>query len=189
MISVYNTSTKTSVSFSVSCYFPNGKRWINFPTPTPHTRISIMGRIFGVTSPQQLAIALNDIFFLPTSTHVPHTPLTQSSTDNRATKRRNRWTSRATSATPSKKPRLSKHSPEPLPDSESYIQEKLEPAQTQKIPASESTLISDDTSSVYTPCPSSPTAITGPNSVTISTSSPLPETSTRELRTRRPKKL
>ena len=75
LISVYDTSTKTSINFSVSYYFPNGKRWINFFTPIFHTRISIMGKIFNVILPQQLTIAFNDIFFFPILTHVPHTPL------------------------------------------------------------------------------------------------------------------
>lgn len=106
LTSVYNTATKNASEFSVSCYFANGKRWVNFPMPSSQSQLCVLGRIIGITSKTtQLAIVINDVFYLPSivRTSIPHA--SPPSAAIRDAKRDLRWTGRADSGSPSKRPR------------------------------------------------------------------------------------
>lgn len=96
---VYNSSTRTHHTFPISAYFKNGQRWAKFPPLSTNTHVFVTGRIFGLTKEhRQLAIATDDIHFLPTPNH--HVPATTSSTGKR--KRVDRWSQRAGPQTPTK---------------------------------------------------------------------------------------
>lgn len=97
---VYNNSSRTEHTFPITAYFKNGPRWVNFPPLALNIPVFISGRVFGVTKEnQQLAVIVDDVHFLPTSTvSVPPSP---SSTPSKR-KRPNRWMQRAGPSTPSK---------------------------------------------------------------------------------------
>ncbi|KAF9884019.1 hypothetical protein FE257_002407 [Aspergillus nanangensis] len=63
---VYHTSNRTHHTFSLTAYFKNGQRWVNFPSLSINTQIFITGRIFGLTKEnQRSAIMTEDVHFLP----------------------------------------------------------------------------------------------------------------------------
>jgi hypothetical protein len=101
--SVYNSATRTASHFSVTCYFANGKRWEKFPLPSMQSRVCVLGRVIGITlARSQLAIAINDVFFLPPTVH-PY--LSTTSPDIAQSKRSSRWAGRAEAASPCKRAR------------------------------------------------------------------------------------
>jgi hypothetical protein len=101
--SVYNLATRTVTHFSVSCYFANGRRWENFPRPSMQSHICVLGRVIGLTlAKTQLAIAINDVFFLPSSIR---SSLSSTSPESAHSKRASRWAGRAEPGTPSKRAR------------------------------------------------------------------------------------
>ena len=100
---VYDASAKDAVSFTVAAYFRIGRRWINFPPPTPNTYLMISGSVIG-TNGTRLAIWIEDIY--PMS-NILHTSIPSSSQTLESPSRtpRKRWANRAPS-TPSKRPRI-----------------------------------------------------------------------------------
>jgi hypothetical protein len=101
---VYNSSTQSHHTFSITAYFKNRQSWSNFPPLSLNTQLFIAGRIFGQTKKSsQLAMMTDDIHFLPMLTQPP--PLSPSSTTGKR-KRSDRWTQRATPSTPTKSTRL-----------------------------------------------------------------------------------
>jgi hypothetical protein len=101
--SVYNSAVKSVSHFSVTCYFADGKRWEKFPPPSIQSHICVLGRVIGVTLPiTQLAIAINDVFFLPSPIR---SSLSATSPETGHLKRTSRWAGWAEPGTPSKRPR------------------------------------------------------------------------------------
>lgn len=77
---VYDLSNKASVTFTVSIYFRNGNRWTNFPILARQSLIFIAGRIFGITAnTPQLAIGVDDVYFIPNLASVTTAPATPTS--------------------------------------------------------------------------------------------------------------
>jgi hypothetical protein len=100
---VYNSATKSVSHFSVACYFADGKRWEKSPPPSMQSHVCVLGRVIGVTlAKPQLAIAINDVFFLPSPIRLS---LSATSPDTAHSKRTPRWAGRAEAGTPSKRPR------------------------------------------------------------------------------------
>ncbi|EPS29060.1 hypothetical protein PDE_04007 [Penicillium oxalicum 114-2] len=72
---VYDSSTKSSVSFTVAAYFRNGARWANFPPLKLHTHIMVAAHVIGITTDDlRLALMVDDVYFLPTLPYAPPTP-------------------------------------------------------------------------------------------------------------------
>jgi hypothetical protein len=103
---VYDPSNRIAVTFVVSIYFRNGKRWANFPTLAMQSRVFIAGRIFGITTDvTQLAILVDDVYFIPNVSSIVTTPSTPASSTGKR-KQADRWSSRATPSTPIRKLRI-----------------------------------------------------------------------------------
>ena len=103
---VYDISSKSSVTFTVCIYFRNGKRWTNFPILAMQSRIFIDGRIFGITTnTPRLAIGVDDVYFIPNLGSITTAPVTPTSSAGKQ-KQADRWSSRANSITPIKRPRM-----------------------------------------------------------------------------------
>jgi hypothetical protein len=81
---VYNNSSRTEHTFPITAYFKNGPRWVNFPPLALNIPVFISGRVFGVIKEnQQLAVIVDDVHFLPTSTlSVPPTPSSTPASEN-----------------------------------------------------------------------------------------------------------
>jgi len=72
---VYNASTKGSISFTVAAFFRNRPRWANFPPLKLHTYIMIAVRIIGITTTgPRLALVVDDVYLLPTLRYALDTP-------------------------------------------------------------------------------------------------------------------
>ena len=77
---VYDTSSKSSVTFTVCIYFWNGKRWTNFPIHAMQSRIFIDGRVFGITTnTPRLAIGVDDVYFILNLATIITPPVTPTS--------------------------------------------------------------------------------------------------------------
>lgn len=103
---VYDISSKSSVTFTVCIYFRNGKRWANFPILAMQSRIFIDGRIFGITTnTPRLAIGVDDVYFIPNLATITTPPVTPTSSAGKRTQA-DRWNTRANSLTPMKRSRI-----------------------------------------------------------------------------------
>lgn len=72
---VYDSSTKSSVSFTVAAYFRNGARWANFPPLKLHTHIMVAAHVISITTDDlRLALMVDDVYLLPTLPYAPPTP-------------------------------------------------------------------------------------------------------------------
>jgi len=103
---VYDISSKSSVTFTVCIYFRNGKRWTNFPSLAMQSRIFIDGRIFGITTTTpRLAIGVDDVYFIPNLASITTPPVTPTSSAGKQTQA-DRWNTRANPLTPMKRSRM-----------------------------------------------------------------------------------
>ena len=77
---VYDISSKSSMTFTVCIYFRNGKRWTNFPILAMQSRIFIDGRVFGITTnTPRLAISVDDVYFISNLATITTPPVTPTS--------------------------------------------------------------------------------------------------------------